>query len=607
MENSPAGTAVARPLSPRVVAGLTFVVAALNLASVLSPRIFHRLEFVSDVLPGVDVAAPGVSVAIGLLLLGLAQGLARGKHRAWRIAVALLAVQVPLQIVQAHRLPAVASLALLTLLVVTRREYVGRPDPSTRRRALVVGAALLGASLAIGWIAVSLLDHHLRTGLSAGARMGATLQGLVGLPSAVTSGDNRAPDVVYYLLLSLGVLTVAVTGYLALRSTPTAVLHSAEDEVALRGLLARHGSQDSLGYFSTRDDRALAWSPNRAACVSYRVVSGAALAAGDPIGPRSQWPQAMSAFLEDARRHAWVPAVVAASQTGAEAWERHGGLTALEFGDEAVLDADTFSLLGREMRNVRQAAARATRAGYVVRVERLGQLDHERAELLRDRAELWRADTVERGFSMGLGRLDPVRDPDAVVVTADLDGTPGALLVFVPWGSGGLSLDLMRRSPSAESGVNELMISTLLQGAHDWGIERVSLNFAVFRDAIERAERIGAGPATRAWGRTLRTISRWSQADSLYRFNAKFRPSWAPRYLVYASASGLPRVAVAYLDAESLVRLPRLTRLTRPAGLAPVVPTRDADLVEPAPPAGEPAGVEPGPDEALTGPLRGPE
>jgi lysyl-tRNA synthetase class 2 len=335
---------------------------------------------------------------------------------------------------------------------------------------------------------------------------------------------------------------------------------SGQRELAIRRLVHRYGAADSLAYFATRDDRAVAWSANRTACVSYRSVSGVALAAGDPLGPRSEWPGAIAAFVEVARGHAWIPAVVAASQAGAEAWERWGGFTALEFGDEAVLDRDGFTLRGREMRNVRQAVARAVRSGYTVTVARLGDLDPQRTELLRSCADRWRAGDVERGFSMGLGRIDPGRDADTVLVTAELDGEPQALLVLVPWGRRGLSLDLMRRSPTCESGVNELMITTLMAGLRDSDVERVSLNFAVFRDAIERAERLGAGPATRAWGRLLKTVSRWSQADSLYRFNAKFRPTWQPRYLVYATATGLPRVALAYLDAESFVRLPRLRR-----------------------------------------------
>ena len=91
---------------------------------------------------------------------------------------------------------------------------------------------------------------------------------------------------------------------------------------------------------------------------------------------------------------------------------------------------------------------------------------------------------------------------------------------------------------------------------------RVSLNFAVFRDAIERGERIGAGPILRAWRALLVFASRWWQIESLYRFNVKFRPYWEPRFISFPSSRDLPRIAVAALEAEAfIVRPHRLKRL----------------------------------------------
>jgi lysyl-tRNA synthetase class 2 len=46
--------------------------------------------------------------------------------------------------------------------------------------------------------------------------------------------------------------------------------------------------------------------------------------------------------------------------------------------------------------------------------------------------------------------------------------------------------------------------------------------------------------------------------ESLYRFNAKFRPRWQPRYLLYESAATLPRTALAALWAEGQIPRPSL-------------------------------------------------
>ena len=250
--------------------------------------------------------------------------------------------------------------------------------------------------------------------------------------------------------------------------------------------------------------------------------------------------------------------MVACSEIGAEIWIRETGLDALEIGDEAIVEVDEFSLEGRSMRNVRQMVNRVCRAGYVCELRRLRDIPADELNELRRLAAAWRVGEVERGFSMALGRFGNPADADCVVVTARQDGKVRALLAFVPWGPNGLSLDLMRRDRESEPGVNELLIVETLTRARELEVDRVSLNFAVFRGSLARGERIGASPGTRAWRRLLIFASRWAQIESLYRFNAKFQPAWEPRFILYPDVGDLPRVAVAYLEAEAFITYPRL-------------------------------------------------
>jgi lysyl-tRNA synthetase class 2 len=117
----------------------------------------------------------------------------------------------------------------------------------------------------------------------------------------------------------------------------------------------------------------------------------------------------------------------------------------------------------------------------------------------------------------------------------------------------GLSLDLMRRSSDAVSGVNELLIASTIEYSRESGIARISLNFATFRSIFEKGERLGAGPITRFNHKVLILISRFVQMESLYRFNAKFQPVWEPRYVLFPSIGHLGRVAIAILRVESFL------------------------------------------------------
>ena len=78
------------------------------------------------------------------------------------------------------------------------------------------------------------------------------------------------------------------------------------------------------------------------------------------------------------------------------------------------------------------------------------------------RADAWRDTETERGFSMALGRLGDPADGDCLLVEAVQNHeTVVAMLSLVPWGTNGVSLDLMRRSPQSPNGTIELMVSEL--------------------------------------------------------------------------------------------------------------------------------------------------
>ncbi|MDQ2757391.1 MAG: phosphatidylglycerol lysyltransferase domain-containing protein, partial [Actinomycetota bacterium] len=463
-------------------------------------------------------------------------------------------------LVRVSPLQVVVSLTLLTVLLLRRDDFRAASDPQSRWRAVRVLVALVLADLVVGVglvYAASRGDVGDAPGLV--DALSETVLGLFGLGGPLTFRGDRTTDVVGTALAGLGLLTLAATAYVVLRVPEPRGELSADDEARVRPMLADDG--DSLAYFALRTDKSLLWAPSGRSAVAHRVVGGVMLASGDPVGPRDAWPEAIGAFTTRAAEHAWTVAVLGCSEDAGEVWAREAGLAALEIGDEAVLHTDDFSLEGRAMRNVRQMVSRISRHGYETSVHRVRDLDDElRATVLAD-AGAWRDSETERGFSMALGRVADPRDPDAVLVTAWEGGRVRGLLQLVPWGHDGLSLDLMRRDADAAPGVNELMISTVMQQAPALGVRRVSLNFAAFRSVFERGERLGAGPLLRLRRSVLIVASRWFQIESLYRFNAKFQPEWVSRYLLYPTAADLPRVSLAALEAEAFLVWPTWRRL----------------------------------------------
>ncbi|HEY6798156.1 MAG TPA: phosphatidylglycerol lysyltransferase domain-containing protein [Kineosporiaceae bacterium] len=548
--------AVWRPRVPGLVAWVVRVAAVLAVLDILNPVEHHRARYGSRALDGVldGTTFAAATFSAGTLLV-LAGALRRRKQRAWILAVASVLVGIVTHI-HFHRFPVVGlNVAVLALLLWTRRDFTARSERGGRLAAVRVLVVMLSVSVVAGLF----LTARVAPTSSPGDRLVEVLSGLLGFtPELAFRRAAYTSSLTEIGLNTLGGLTALLTllTFLAPARKPARLSPTAEEQ--LRLLLDKFGNRDSLGYFALRGDKIAMFSPSGKAAVVYRVVGGVSLASGDPLGDPEAWPGAIQAWLEEADTYAWTPGVVGASEEGAIAFRR-AGLDSLELGDEAVLDLEEFSLDGRSMRVVRQAVNRVRRAGYTLDVRRQSELDDGALAEVRATAEQLRGEDVERGFSMALGRLGDPRDPDLMIARArDADEQLVAVLAFVPWGADGLSLDLMRRARTCENGTVEFVIVGVAEAVKALGVRRISLNFAVFRSVFDRGSRVGAGPVLRLWYRLLLVASRWWQIESLYRANAKYQPEWVPRFVCFRRAAELPQVAVAAAEAEAFIQRPRL-------------------------------------------------
>lgn len=544
--------------TPKWIGRLVGLLGLLTVISALSPEFGDRVRYVTDVLPrAFPAAATAGAVAVGILLIALSRALRRGKFRAWLVATVLTAITVLLHLVKGLDVEeAIVSTAMLALLVSSRRNFTARPDP---RSLAQLGLALLVApplATLVGYLSLRLDPDSQRAGTTELQRLAQSVMGLAGFPGPVRFADASDGLTSQLTLAVLGGTTLLVLLLVAMRPAGGPTPIDDEQDARLRALLDRWGHLDSLGYFALRDDRSVIFSKSGKAAVTYRVVGAVSLAAGDPIGDPEAWPGAIDAWLDEARSYGWTPAALGASERGARALHRVG-LDALELGDEAIVHVPEFSLEGRSMRVVRQAVSRCARAGLVVSCHRVRDLDESAVAELQHRAEEWRDGAVERGFTMALGRFCRPEDGESVVVVArDAEGQPRGLLNLVPWGSRGLSLDLMRRDRSTENGIVEHMVAALACEAPRLGVDQISLNFAVLRSVFARGEQLGAGPVLRLWHSVLLGLSRFWQIESLYRANLKYQPEWRPRFLSFEDAGDLARVATAALRAEAFLVAP---------------------------------------------------
>ena len=435
---------------------------------------------------------------------------------------------------------------ILVALLTHRRDFAAHTVRANLGRAVVVLAGGLLATGFIGWLLVSLTGGVGRPRNRLVHIITRILQGSgAGIAQEPTS-PHWVQGVVSFLLAVVLVAALVVI----LRSQRNIAMMSLSDELRLRRLLDENPA-DSLGYFALRRDKAVVFSRNGHAAVCYRTEAGVALASGDPVGPVDQWPGAIDAFLEVAHTYGWVPAVVGTSEEGATTWNQ-AGLRAMRIGDEAIISPATFNLDDPDLKPVRHTVTKLRAMGYTTRVRRHEDINPQELHSLIDLTDKWRQNGDERGFSMALSRLGDPLDGRCVMVEAIYPddgpraGQTAGILSFTPWGNDGLSLDVMRRDlDGADNGVTELMVAGLMAAGPEIGIRRVSMNFAVFREAIEEGARVGASPVRRLNRWLVLVASKWFQIEQLYRSNVKYKPSWQTRYLNFTDTSDLAQVGLA--------------------------------------------------------------
>lgn len=547
----PAGSRWKVVLAARVL----LVIGVLSIASSTLKPFGRRLRIFESTVPtGWPNLATAGAIIVGVLLIVLSFALARRNRAAYFLTQFLLLLSITLNLARGiYIVEATAVLALGTFLFLIREEFYAKPVRRVVSRALIVFGQMAFMSLLIGFILILASDRLFSGDITILQTFETVLRGLVGFSGPAYFVSHREQDIFNYAMPSLGFLTIIVPILTLLQPSPPKPRMSEDDERGLRKLLAEFGERDSLGYFALREDKSVIWSNTRKAAITYRVVGGCALASGDPIGNPDAWPQVIHAFIDLCLKNGWTPASIGCSEDAGEIWVRETQMNALEIGDEAVVRVKAYDSESPRYRNVRQTSRRILKQNYTTTIFRTSEMSPEMRTLLTEDSKKWRGAATERGFIMGLGRIAESDEMDLLIVTALKDDEVRGLLQFVPWGDKALSLDLMRRSPQADPGVNELMIDAVIKYAAEKGIEHISLNFAAFRSAFERGAQLGAGPVIRSWRNILLFFSRWLQMESLYRFNSKFRPEWVPRYLIFRKNSDLPKLGLATLRAEAFL------------------------------------------------------
>jgi lysyl-tRNA synthetase class 2 len=574
-ETVPARRPAHRIAVPLLAAALMNILAARPAA----PR---WIDSLTDVLDGV-VLAPSQALLFALVLLVLARGVGVRRRVAHRAVTALVAWSLLACVMTGEsrwRLPALA--VILVVLYRARSWFPVLPEVA-RLRPRPWAAASLTVLAAAG--AVGLLLQLSGVGLrSITDWRPLTMAHVVHATASLPLGLERTEPWVGPSLLLVCETALLVALVVLLMPAPAPPPAPEWQRRQVERLLG-HPDSDTLAPFALRRDKAYVFSADGQAAIGYRVLLGVAVAGGDPVGAAGAYPAVIREFLGLCAQHGWRPMAIGVRDDLLRCWARLG-MRSIGIGDEAVLDVAAFDLRTPRMRAVRKAVKRTHNAGVTTEVH--GEVDQALRSELRAVTASWLEGRRYHGFSMNLEDTAAASQPRCLLIVArDRHGRAvGFQRYALCRGGRALSLDAMPRDRRSPNGVNERMIADLVAHGRRCGVERVSLNFVGFRTLLERGR-----PHTvveRAGSRLVHLLDPLIMVETLYAYNAKFRPDWVRRHVVLESWAAIGWYAAAALGLEFALPYDRRRRDGGPvAGRPDQLPGSERDaLTTPEPAAG---------------------
>jgi lysyl-tRNA synthetase class 2 len=532
-----------------------FAVGAVNVASTLTPNVSWRGKLLLDVkLVHVVPVFHALNLQAGIALVIASYYLIRRRRRAYQLSVVLLCLLAVGNLLKGLDWEeALLSLGAVAALRWGRAGFWVRHEPIRFRSAawklpLLFGGTFLASSATV-WVAAPASRSTFDLILDEASSLLLFNDGPIEFHHPFT-----------WVPLAVGLLAVTaivVGSYVFFRplAAPRSLPDAAARKTALE-IVRSHGT-DTLSFFKLRQDKHYLFSSDRSAFAGYQIYRGVMLVSGDPVGPVDAMRPMVGKLIRFAEQRGLQLAVLGASVELLELW-REAGLRTLYLGDEAIVDATSFSLEGRWIRKVRQSVSRIEKAGFTSELQRLGDIGEAELGELEQISARWRAGEPERGFSMAMdGLRGEHMDESFLLVARDGAGAVRGFLHFVPaHGRPVVSLSFMRRDRETPNGLTEYLVVRAIEGLRDEGIEEVSLNFAAFARTMNSP----ASNLEKVLGRLLARFNGAFQLESLYRFNSKFGPRWEPRYFAWDGAAGLVRAGIAAAIIEGHLTGPKRSR-----------------------------------------------
>ncbi|WP_404819971.1 bifunctional lysylphosphatidylglycerol flippase/synthetase MprF [Lacticaseibacillus daqingensis] len=459
------------------------------------------------------------NIMMAFIIFGFARGIANRVRRAYWPTLALLVLALGASLRREMSVKFIIFLALILLAAVLARKELtrARMDFPWGQRLIDGGIfAVTAVFYAIALFYTAPAIHHRHP-----------------VPTVFFFPSERM-----WLTTLAGVLVAALTlaiiyGYLA---NPLDPLGEGVDEARMRALIARYGGNE-VSHLAFVGDKLVRFfqvdGVDRVAFL-FRKKADKLVILGDPIGDATQVRAAVAAFVQAADRQDLSLVFYEVSEQNTMLLHEYG-FDFMKFGEEGSVDVQAFTLAGTKRKGERALMHKFERLGYV-----FGWLEppHSPALLaeLQQVSLSWLEGRPEKGFSLGYFDAHYLNQAPIAVIR-DAAGAIVSFATAMPMGEGNTtSIDLMRSSDAAPSGIMDGMFINLFARAKADGYQQFNLGMAPLSN-------VGTSDYSFLEEKMAHLVYEYGYRfygfQGLRSYKEKYVTTWRPKYVAYRKRQSL--------------------------------------------------------------------
>lgn len=458
------------------------------------------------------------NVIVAFLILGFGRGIASRVKRAYWPTVIVLIVAMVASLREDNHLRFIVFLILVVIaLILTRREL-------TRDR------------LALSW-GNKLID---------GAVFGLTFifYAFAVFYNAPAIHHRHVPDVFLFpsermfFTTLIGVMLAALTVYLIFRylSAPTKSLADPYDEARLKAVVAKFGGNE-VSHLGLMRDKSLHFyqvDGEDRVFFLFKKKADKLIVMGEPVGDETQIPAAIADFMKQADDQDMSLVFYEINESLTMKLHEFG-FDFMKFGEEGYVDVTTFTLAGTKRKGERALMHKFEREGYSVELLK-PPFDDALLDDLQTVSDSWLDGRSEKGFSLGFFDRHYLNQAPIAVVRAP-DGKIVAFATDMPTGNNEVtSIDLMRSSADAPSGIMDEVFIHLFELAKDRGFKYFNMGMAPLAN-------VGTSSYSFIEEKIAHLVYecgyRFYGFQGLRSYKNKYVTEWVPKYVAYRKRTSL--------------------------------------------------------------------